>query len=225
MAQVRRPLAPFGRIADRQTAFILAASIVNATIALLVLRGWGTSSDGVELALRVTARVSCFYFLLAFVAAPLRRLAPGPLTSWLVRYRRAFGVTFGISMSMHVMLISRMFVIYAPEKPPMVTWADFLIGIPGLVLVALMTITSFDRLKRALGPTRWKQLHRAGLFFVWSIFFLCLVDSVSRKETDHPVLAYDAFIAILILAMSLRIGAWRRDVQERARPGRPFAAG
>ncbi len=195
--------------------FIAAASIVNAAIAFLVLRLWGTGSDGVELALRVTARVSFFYFLLAFLASPLARLAPGAVSTWLVRHRRELGVTFGISMSMHVALILRMFVIYAPERPPMVTWADFAIGIPGLILVALMTVTSFDRLKRAMTPAQWKRLHTNSLFVVWSIFFLCLVDSVGRKQTAHPTLEYHVFIAILVIAMSLRIAAGMRH----AKPG------
>lgn len=192
---------------DRQLAVIAGLPIVNAAIAVFVLSRWGTASEGVEVALRVTARVSFFWFLLAFLATPLYELRPSPATAWLVRWRRVFGVTFGLSMSMHVALILRMFVIYAPEQPPMVTWADFVIGIPGLVLVALMTVTSFDRLRRALGPVRWKRLHTTGLLVVWAIFFLCLVDSVGRKTTDHPTLEYHVFIALLVVAMLLRIGS------------------
>ena len=201
----------------RHAAFIAAASLVNAAVALTVLGLAGSGSDGVELALRVTARVSFVYFVLAFVASPLHALRPGTASRLLVRYRSALGVTFGLSMSMHVALILRMFVLYAPSRPPMVTLADFLIGIPGLVFVALMTATSAATLKRRLGPVRWSQLHRTGLFFVWSIFFLCLVDSVSRKQTRHPVLEYDVFIAILVAAMLLRIAARRRASGESAR--------
>lgn len=195
---------------DRQLGFVAAASLVNAAIALLVLSVRGTGPDGVELALRVTARVSFVYFLLAFLATPLERLAPGRLSTWLVRHRRVLGVTFGVSMSMHVALILRMFYLFAPERPPMVTWADFAIGIPGLLFVAAMTATSFDWLKRVTGPRRWKRLHAAGLLVVWSIFFLCLVDSVGRKQTLHPVAEYYVFIAVLVLAMSLRIAARMR---------------
>jgi hypothetical protein len=45
---------------------------------------------------------------------------------------------------------------------------------------------------------------------VWTIFFLCLVDSVGRKETAHPVLGYYAFVAVLLAAMALRVLAWRQ---------------
>jgi hypothetical protein len=35
--------------------------------------------------------------------------------------------------------------------------------------------------------------------------FLCLIDSVGRKTTEHPVLAYHSFIAVLLLSLVLRI--------------------
>lgn len=193
-----------------QGAFIVAATTFNALIAIAVLSAWGAEPAGIELALRVTARVSFVWFLLAFVAAPLQQLRPGPVGTWLMRHRRACGIVFGLSMSMHIAFILRMFVLFAPERPPMVTLADFFIGIPGLVMVGLMTVTSFDALKRALGPRRWKQLHRSGLYVVWAIFFLCLTDSVARKETHHPVLEYHLFIAVLVAAMALRLEAARR---------------
>lgn len=178
----------------------------------------GTSSSGIELALRTTARVSFFWFLLAYVATPLSVLAPGGASSWLVRRRRALGVVFGLSMTMHAGFILTLFRIHAPERPPMVTDADFWIGIPGLVLVALMTATSFDTLKRALGPVRWAKLHRTGLHVVWAIFFLCLVDSVSRKTAVSPLLEYHVFIAMLLAALALRVAAARRIAREDAAP-------
>jgi DMSO/TMAO reductase YedYZ heme-binding membrane subunit len=127
-----------------------------------------------------------------------------------VRRRRALGVTFGLSMTMHVGFILRLFALHTPARPPMVTDADFLVGIPGLVLVGLMTVTSLDALRRRLEPTAWKRLHTTGIWIVWSIFFLCLVDSVGRKATDHPVLAYHLFIAVLLSGLALRALAARQ---------------
>jgi hypothetical protein len=42
------------------------------------------------------------------------------------------GVAFGASMTIHVGCIARLYGLYAPERPPMVTDADFLVGVPGL---------------------------------------------------------------------------------------------
>jgi DMSO/TMAO reductase YedYZ heme-binding membrane subunit len=115
-------------------------------------------------------------------------------------------------MSVHVGCILRLYTLYSPERPPMVTDADFLIGIPGLVLVALMAVTSLIAVRRRMVPAHWRRLHTVGIYVVWSIFFLCLVDSVSRKETNHPVAAYYVFILVLLGAMTLRLAALRHRV-------------
>ncbi len=195
------------RAARREIAFIATATLLNVTIAGVLLFAAGSDVDGTELAVRTTARVSFVWFMLAFIASPLQQLRPSPISAWLVSHRRALGVVFGLSMSIHVCFILRLFALHAPARPPMVTDADFFIGIPGLVLVGLLTITSLDALKRWLGAVAWRRLHTTGIWVVWAIFFLCLVDSVGRKATAHPVLAYYTFITALLLALAMRIAA------------------
>lgn len=190
-------------------ALISAGASLTAVLAAALFAWFGSGSDGTELALRMTARLSFVWFMLAFVAAPLHRLRPSRLSAWLLRRRRALGVTFGLSMAVHVVCIQRLFMLYAPEPPPMVTTADFVIGIPGLVLVGLLTLTSLESLKRRLRPAAWTRLHTTGIWVVWAIFFLCLVDSVGRKTTAHPFLAYYTFIGVLLLGLALRVAAAR----------------
>jgi DMSO/TMAO reductase YedYZ heme-binding membrane subunit len=200
---------PIVRVDRGEAAIVVAAALLSFGVAATVLLAGGAGRDATRLALRLTARLSFVYFMLAFVASPLARLRPGPVSLWLVRRRRALGVAFGASMSIHVGCILRLYALYAPDRPPMVTDADFFVGVPGLVLVALMTITSAMAIRRRIAPRAWKRLHTVGLYAVWSIFFLCLVDSVSRKETEHPVVGYYAFIAVLLAGMALRLTALR----------------
>jgi len=202
----------------REAALIVAGTLLSLTFAGSILIAGAGDREATRLALRATARVSFVYFILAFVAAPLVRLRPGVLTRWLLRRRRAFGVSFGASMTVHVFCILRLYSLYAPERPPMVTDADFWIGIPGLVLVALMTGTSVVAVRRRIAPAHWRRLHRLGIYAVWSIFFLCLVDSVGRKETGHPILGYHLFIAVLVSVMALRFAAWRRAAPVQGTP-------
>ncbi len=204
------------RTADGHGALIAGATLVNLTVAALLIALAGSDSDGTELALRTTARVSFVWFMLAFLASPLDVLWPSRASAWLVERRSALGVVFGLSMSIHVAFIVRLFVLHAPQRPPMVTEADFYIGIPGLVFVALLTATSFALLRRRMTDAHWRWLHRTGIWVVWSIFFLCLVDSVSRKTTQHPVLAYHSFIAVLLAALGLRVAAARSRAQTAA---------
>lgn len=193
-----------------EVALIVAATLLNLSVAAVLIWLVGADRSGTELALRMTARVSFVWFMLVFVATPWHRLRPSRVSAWLLQRRRALGVIFGFSMAIHVAFILRLYALHAPARPPMVTEADFFIGIPGLVLVALLTVTSLESLKQRLGPVIWGRLHTTGIWVVWAIFFLCLVDSVGRKTTDHPVLAYYAFIAVLLLALGLRLLAARR---------------
>ena len=194
-------------VTTAELRLIVVAMTINVALAALLLVAAGAGSQGTELALRMTARISLVYFLLAFLASPVARLGVRRIGAWLDARRRAFGVVFGLSMSLHVGFILRLYALHAPERPPMVTDTDFSIGIPGLVLVALMTLTSAVGLRRRIGELWWKRLHTTGLYFVWTVFVLCLVDSVSRKSSAHPVLAYHVFIAALLLAMTVRIAA------------------
>ncbi|HVN84590.1 MAG TPA: hypothetical protein VMW17_07075 [Candidatus Binatia bacterium] len=194
-----------------ELALITGATLLNGTIAGALVLLAGSDSSGTELALRTTARLSFAWFMLAFIASPLQQLRLSRASAWLLSRRRAFGVIFGFSMAIHVGFILRLFVLHAPSRPPMVTDADFFIGIPGLILVALLTITSVDALQRRLSPIAWQRLHTTGIWVVWAIFFLCLIDSVGRKNTEHPVLAYYTFIAVLLAGMGLRLtAAWAR---------------
>ncbi|MCC6765197.1 MAG: ferric reductase-like transmembrane domain-containing protein [Deltaproteobacteria bacterium] len=209
---------PATRADPGEIAWIVGATLLGLTVAASVLVAGEAGREATRLALRATARVSFVYFVLAFTAAPLARLRPAPWSRWLLRRRRAFGVAFGATMTVHVGCLLRLYGLYAPERPPMVTDADFLIGVPGLVLVALMTVTSLVAVRRRLAEAHWRRLHRAGVWFVWAVFFLCLVDSVGRKESAHPFLGYWAFVAVLLAAAALRWAAWRM-------PGAPSSPG
>src|ERR1700693_1579899 len=59
--------------------------------------------DGVRVVIRFTARTSLLLFCLAFGAAALARLWPGPWTRWQRRNRRYLGVSFAASHAIHAM--------------------------------------------------------------------------------------------------------------------------
>ena len=139
---------------------MFGAALLSFTVAGLILATGDDAREATRLALRTTARLSFVYFMVAFVATPLARLRPSDATRWIVRRRRAFGVAFGASMTIHVGCIARLYGLYAPERPPMVTDADFFVGVPGLVLVALMTIV-VSRRRRRMTPVLWHRLHRS----------------------------------------------------------------
>ncbi|MCA3131651.1 MAG: ferric reductase-like transmembrane domain-containing protein [Rhodocyclaceae bacterium] len=205
VARRGRPAEP-----SPELGLIAAGTALSVVLAATILAIAGDGREGTQLALRMTARLSFVWFFLTFIASPLNRLYPSAGSAWLLRNRRALGVTFGLGMLVHVYCILRLFVLYSPQRPPMVTDADFLIGVPGLLLVAALTVTSLGALRRRMQPAHWRRLHTTGAWFVWAVFILCLVDSAGRKQTDHPVLAYYLFIVLLLAGAGLRVAAARR---------------
>jgi len=94
-----------------------------------------------------------------------------------------------------------------PHIPEAVTLADFVIGGPGLLLVFVMMLTSHERVRAAIDARWWKRIHTLGQYLVWFIFVACLVDSYGRKSPPHPGSDYLPFIAILVVAMGIRLAA------------------
>jgi DMSO/TMAO reductase YedYZ heme-binding membrane subunit len=72
------------------------------------------------------------------------------------------------------------------------------------LLLLLMTLTSFDRSARWLGPRRWKLLHRAGIHWLWAIF---TVFDWTPKAFESP-----GYLPLALAgwgALGLRVAAWR----------------
>jgi len=192
----------------------LGRRLVQAAVPLtfllvpLVMLRFGAGELGTREALRATARVALILFCLAFAARPLHQLLQRPATAWLLGQRRLLGVCFGLSLSAHVGLIIRLFYLAGGFTiPEGVTLADIAIGGPGLITVALMVVTSAQRVRDGMSPRTWQRLHRFGIYFVWFIFVACLLNSISEKADRYPAIQYVPFLTLLALAMGVRICA------------------
>ena len=95
-----RPLALRGPA----LTLVLGAAVAAAAAFVVAMDGAGV--EGVRLAIRLTARTSFFLFLLAFTAAPLSRLFPGPFTRWQRANRRYLGLAFASSHAVHAAAIA-----------------------------------------------------------------------------------------------------------------------
>lgn len=167
---------------------VAAKSMIPATLLAggIVLFEMGVSNEGLRQALRATARVSLPLFALVYLASPLHRLWPSDFSRWILRHRATLGVCFGLSISVHIVLILSLFIHDSGTIPAGITDADFLIGLPGLVLVAAMVVTSAQTIRRAMPARAWAALHRTGLHLVWFIYTACLIDSFSHKSPPYP---------------------------------------
>jgi hypothetical protein len=174
----------------------LALGLMAATIVATN----GTAEPAIRLLLRSTARTSFLLFSGAFVASAVYRLWRNPFTSWLRQNRRYLGVSFALSHALHAAAIAALLRMSAERIEPPV----LVLGGLAYLFIAAMTATSFDRTAAWLGPRRWRLLHTAGVYYLWSAFALNFLALAARERFYVP------FAVLAAAAPLLRAAAWWR---------------
>lgn len=176
------------------------AVLVTAAPALACLAAAEAADAAIVVVLRASAQAAFLVLLLVFVARPLRQLRATPLTLALLRQRRLLGVAFTGVQATHLGLIA----LRARLSPD----AGFGVAeiVPGglvYLMIVLMFVTSFDTPAQALGPGRWRALHKIGLYVVFAAFLPTLVPE-SRGELLGP---NGALASLAVAAIGIRIMA------------------
>ncbi len=182
---------------------VVVLLLVAAVFAVL-----GVGEPGLRSGIRVTARTSVALFLAAFAASACAALHPSPLSKWLLRNRRALGVSFAVSMGVHGALIVALWQTHRESFLASVAPTTLLGGGVGFVFIALMAATSFDRTSALLGRQAWKVLHTVGMYYLWVVFVF------SYGPRAHAP-AYALLFGLLLLALGLRLVATARRLRRR----------
>jgi hypothetical protein len=195
-----------GRNAILGAALVILA--IEAAAALTGRSGTVAVGDGLHQLVRITARTSATWFVLAFVARPLTvlRAAPG---KWLLRHRRYLGLAMAISHAGHLAAI-----VALARHEGTVFWDRLAIttlvgGGFGYVILAAMVATSFDGAQAWLGRRRWRALHLTGMWTFWIIFAASYAPRILHSATSAVA------TATLLAAAAVRVIA-----AVRARRGR-----
>ena len=175
-----------------------SATAVGLLCAALLLTG-GSGDESIGRVARVTARVALLFFVVAYAASPLRRLWRRPASAWLLRNRRYVGLSFAVAMGFHALAILALALRLGPgfEIDPI----SFTGGSLAYAFTALQAATSSDRAYAALGPARWRALHRGGMHAIWIVFAVTELP----VALDSPL--HFALAALLVAAAGLRAGA------------------
>lgn len=154
--------------------------------------------------IRVTARTSLLFFLMAYTAQALWVRWPGAATQWLRRTRRQWGLSLVVSHTIHALGIAAL----ALEAPALfktlAPLGNLISGGLAYALLWAMGFTSFDRTARWLGPTAWSRLHTWGSHYLWLSFMV----AYGKRVPVDPV--YAVPVCLLLLAMGLRLSVRRR---------------
>jgi methionine sulfoxide reductase heme-binding subunit len=160
------------------------------------------TAGGTEFMVLYSVRCSLPFFLVAFTASSVAHLWPSSLTRWLLRNRRAFGLTFAIGMAWHLTFVAYFFAGFHKYLNRLALSLD----LAGLAFLIALTVTSFRSVARHLSLRAWQRLHRTGVYAIWSLAtYLYLLDMKYSRNALHI-----AALLILLCAALLRMVAWLR---------------
>jgi len=150
-------------------SIVTAAACTMGALVVVSFVGGEGGEEALRGVLRWSTRLGVPLFAAAFAARPLRQLTTCHFSQWLVRNRRALGLSFAVMHFTHLAAIGAL-AWFFPE--PLLGGTDVLTWVGGGVaygLLAAMTVTSFDGPAHWLGPRRWRLLHRTGSYAIWLI--------------------------------------------------------
>lgn len=182
---------------------LLVSAAIGAGLPFANLR----TAGGTEFMVLHAVRCALPFFLAAFTASSLAALWPSSLTRWLLRNRRAFGLSFAIGMVWHLSFVAYFFVGFHKHLNRLALGLDLL----GLAFLIALTTTSFRSVARHLSPLAWRGLHRTSVYAIWSLAtYIYLLDMKFNRDLLHI-----AALGILLCAVLLRAAAWRKRRDHR----------
>jgi DMSO/TMAO reductase YedYZ heme-binding membrane subunit len=190
--------------ARRNWIVFLCFGLVTIAAAAAWLSTVELIDDNIRLVVRHSAKLAFALLILIIAARPLRQLVQKPWSARLLQNRRLIGVAFAGVMTGHLALIVFRFT-YTPELTYPIS--GLIVGGGAYAMIYLLFITSFNGPTRALGPRRWKILHRTGLVWTGLIF------GIPRPFSEISDPEYLMLGIPLLFALTIRFAAWRQSRQ------------
>jgi hypothetical protein len=193
---------------DRAWVWVLSAFAGALTLAAAVLAGCGTGQEGLGLAVRVTARWAFLYFWLSYAGGAMAILF-GPAFAALARVARPAGLAFATAMQVHIGLVVWLGVVTG--RIPLQG------GLLWFFLVALLFTDVLALLSLGIGlhsvGRAWRPLLLLATTYILVAFgrdfALGALDVSTRSWADAA--AYVPFAGLSLMAIPLRVAAWRRQ--------------
>ena len=147
--------------------------------------------------LRYTGIISFLLFTLSFGISGMDYFFKNPLTKWILRRRKAFGLTFAGFFAIHFSLIGVKSIVLGDDfnaNPNLETILVFF-------AVLLMSVTSIPYLIRKLGASNWKALHLiCGLYIS---FGLIKFYTFSLDRINHALIFLILIYSVLVLKLAM----------------------
>ena len=186
------------------TSLVGMAFFISAAVAFVPLLMFRT--QGIGLALEITARWSFLFFLLAYSGSAMARLF-GARFAELARRSRDLGLAYASAQLVHLGLV--VLIIYLSKSIGGMVF--FWVGIFCTYLLALL---SLPQLHNALGLRAWSTLRTVAMEYIALTFAAdFILGPLQSHGTSKYPLSYLPFAILLIGGAALRVTAnvWRHN--------------
>jgi hypothetical protein len=187
----------------RASLWMSGALLAALLIAVVTLWHFGIGEKGTYTAIRLTARWSYGFFLLAYTGGPLA-VVFGPAFQPLARRGRELGLAFAAAHLVHVGLVAWLY--HISSTPPIPTSAAVFFGV-ALGFTYLIALLSIPRLASALPRWLWRTIVIVGMEFI----ALAFLRDFLRYPFGHGIariLFMLPFTVLAIAAALLRITSY-----------------
>jgi sulfoxide reductase heme-binding subunit YedZ len=171
----------------------------------------GMGANPIQYVLRQLGVWALRFVCITLAMGPLSKLLKAPV---IIRYRRRVGLWAFAYVCLHLSTYIGVDQVFDwptigkdIAKRPYIT-----IGMAAFAMLLPMAVTSADKLRRKLGPKRWRRLHQA----IYLIAPMGAVHYFLLVKADHrPPLVYGAVIAVLLAWHGVNWGVDQKKAAER----------
>ena len=200
--------------------FWLITGPISIAVIVAMMRTDLSTGPGVSSMIQLSVRNAIPWLYLAFAASSVRALFPGPLSLWLLRNRKIFGLCFAAAMAWQALFIIWLVTVHRDYYiEDVYVLRDVIEGLLGYFFLVAMTLTSFKFGRKHIKPRHWKYLHKIGIYSLWiyafSVYWWALF------YYPNPVLLDYVYYWGGFLAWGLRAAAWRKKRLQRAEKSDP----
>jgi hypothetical protein len=195
--------------------FCLVALSLSAAVLLATLRLDLADPLSISALIQFSVRLAVPWLFLAFAASSLAAVLPGAFSRWLLRNRRIIGLCFAAGMAWQLLFICWLvFGHWGYYKAEAYSPYDLAEQLPGYLVLAAMTVTSFKAGRSKLSAAQWRLLHKGGIYFLWAVVWSTYWFELFYYS-DLQIIDYVYYWAGCA-AWGLRVMAWSKKQRLKA---------
>ena len=194
--------------------FFLGSGLISLSTLLTAVQLDLSSAESISSMIKYTVRCAVPFLFLVFMASSLQVVWPSLFSRWLVRNRKFLGLCFASAMAWQALFILWLVNIHSHYYVEEVyNLSDTIEGVGGYLFLLAMVATSFEFGRSRLTLKQWRNLHKAGIYYLWayawSVYWYELYYYGTLEIYDY------VFYWFGFGAWGLRMLAWSKKEQKK----------